>query len=107
MRRRPTGLRSTRKSRSFYPVKDPQLQRRMRAVSFEGYYTFLLHQDLEFVIPYEHDVGERPTARIVGPDADRAEPLITQALTGALDTVNHDSVRRFRELRRTGSRSSR
>ena len=84
MRRRlPDDLRSTRRSRSFYPVNDPQLRERMRAVSFEGYYTYLLHQDLDFVMPYELRRGSDPTARVVGPDADRAAPLIVQALWGA------------------------
>ncbi len=53
------GLRSTRKSRTFYPV-DPALQERMRASSFEGSYTFMLHQDLDFVIPYIMGRGGEP-----------------------------------------------
>ena len=35
----------------------------MRAVSFEGYYTFLLYEDLDFVIPYT--MGRR--GRSAGP----------------------------------------
>src|SRR5260370_33978976 len=53
------GLRSTRKSRTFYPV-EPALQERMRASSFEGSYTFMLHQDLDFVIPYIMVRGGEP-----------------------------------------------
>src|SRR6266516_4611570 len=75
------GLRSTRKSRTFYPV-DPALQERMRATSFEGSYTFMLHQDLDFVIPYIIGRGGEPEARVTGPDADRAAPLIERALSG-------------------------
>lgn len=89
------GLRSTRRSRTFYPV-DPALQQRMRATSFEGYYTFLLHQDLDFVIPYTMDRPGGPEARVTGPDADRAAPLIERALSGRDWTPSlSDSVRRF------------
>jgi hypothetical protein len=89
------GLRSTRRSRTFYPV-DPALQERMRATSFEAYYIFLLHQDLDFVIPYT--IGRRggPQARVTGPDADRAAPLIERALSGRDWTPSiSDSVRQF------------
>jgi hypothetical protein len=75
VRRQPDGLRSTRRSRSFYPVNDPQLAERMRAVSFEGYYTYLLYQDLDFVMPYELHRESDPEVLVVGPDADRATPL--------------------------------
>lgn len=76
---RPDGLRSSRKSRTFYPT-EPGLEERMRAVSFEGYYTFLLHQDLDFVIPYTMGDHGGPQARVTGPDAVRAAPLIEAAL---------------------------
>lgn len=97
MRRpRPTdGLRSTRRSRTFYPV-DPALQERMQATSFAAYYIFLLHQDLDFVIPYT--IGRRggPQARVTGPDADRAAPLIERALSGRDWTPSiSDSLRQF------------
>ncbi len=89
------GLRSTRKSRTFYPV-DPALQERMRATSFEGSYTFMLHQDLDFVIPYIMGRGGEPEARVTGPDADRAAPLIERALSGR-DWIPslYESVRKF------------
>jgi hypothetical protein len=68
----------------------------MRAVSFEGYYTFLLHQDLDFVMPYELRRGSDPKARVVGPDADRAAPLIERALSGREWTSSfYDTLRRF------------
>jgi hypothetical protein len=53
----------------------------MHAVSFEGYYTYLLYQDLDFVIPYDLDRVDGPSARVVGPDADRARPLIEDAVS--------------------------
>lgn len=93
--RQPEGLRSTRKSRSFYPV-EPGLMRLMRAVSFEGYYTFLLHQDLDFVIPYTIGRTGGPQAEVTGPDAHRAAPLIERALSGEDWTPSiSDSVRKF------------
>lgn len=79
-RRRPEGLRSTRKSRTFYPV-EPGLMQLMRAVSFEGYYTFLLHEDLRFVIPYTMDRAGGPQTQITGPDAHSAAPLLERALS--------------------------
>lgn len=89
------GLRSTRRSRTFYPV-DPALQQRMRATSFEGFYTFLLHQDLDFVIPYTIGRRDGPEARVTGSDADRAAPLVERALSGRDRTLSiSDSVRRF------------
>jgi hypothetical protein len=54
----------------------------MRAVSFEGYYTFLLHEDLNFVIPYNLDRQRAPHAQVTGPDAQKAAPLIESALSG-------------------------
>lgn len=80
-RQRPAdGLRSTRRSRTFYQV-DPPLQERMRATSFEGSYLFMLHQDLDFVIPYTIGRGDEPEAWVTGPDAEKAEPLIEHALS--------------------------
>jgi hypothetical protein len=68
----------------------------MRAVSFEGYYTFLLHQDLDFVMPYELGRGAGPMARVVGPDTNRATPLIERALAERERTSSFpDSLRRF------------
>ena len=93
--RQPDGLRSTRKSRTFYPV-EPALIERMRAVSFEGYYTFLLHQDLDFVLPYTMGRPGGPQAQVGGPDAGRAAPLIGRALSGNDRTPSiSDSVREF------------
>ncbi len=34
-------MEGTRRSHTFYPVHDPDLQARMHAVSFEGHYTYL------------------------------------------------------------------
>jgi len=96
VRRQPDGLRSTRRSRSFYPVNDPQLAERMRAVSFEGYYTYLLYQDLDFVMPYELNRESDPEVLVVGPDADRATPLIEQALSGRERTSSlYNALRKF------------
>lgn len=52
----------------------------MRALSFEGFYTYLLYQDLESVVPY--NLGEGTSAvTVVGRDCIRAGPLIASALT--------------------------
>jgi hypothetical protein len=95
-RRRPADdLRSTRKSRTFYPV-DPELRDRVQATSFEGYYTFLLHEDLGFVIPYTMDRAGGPQVRAIGPDADRVALLIERALSSRDRTPPlSDSVRKF------------
>lgn len=90
------GLESTRRSRTFYPAHDPDLQARMQAVSFGGYYTYLLHQDLDFVIPYGLGRGDGPSARIVGRDADRARPLIEDAVSDRDGTQSlPDALRQF------------
>jgi hypothetical protein len=89
------GLRSTRRSRTFYPV-DPVLRDRMRAASTVGYYTSLLRQDLDFVIPYTMGHPGGPQAQVTGPDADRAAPLIERALSAKDRTPPiSDSVRKF------------
>jgi hypothetical protein len=94
-RQPPEGLRSTRRSRTFHPVDQPLLER-VRATSFEGYYTFLLHQDLDFVIPYTIGRAGGPQAQVTGPDADRAAPLIERALSRRDRTPSiSESVRTF------------
>lgn len=97
MRRPPpaNGLRSTRKSRTFYPTS-PALQQRMRAGSPEGFYTFMLYEDLDHVVPYT--IGRRggQEARVTGPDADKAWPLIERALSAQEWTPSlSDAVRKF------------
>jgi hypothetical protein len=68
----------------------------MRAVSFEGYYTYLLYQDLDFLMPYQLHRGTDPTARIAGPDADRAAPLIARALSAREWTPSlYETLRKF------------
>lgn len=98
-RRRPAdeGLQGTRRSRTFYPVHDPDLAARMHAVSFEGYYTYLLHQDLNAVIPYDLGRGDSPSARVIGPDSDRARPMIEDAIISDRDPARSltDGLRRF------------
>jgi hypothetical protein len=95
-RRRPAdGLRSTRRSRTFNPV-DRALQARMRVGSFEDYYVFLLHQDLDFVVPYTIGRGGEPDARVTRADADTAAPLIERAIADRDWTLLlSDSVRKF------------
>ena len=68
----------------------------MRAISFEGYYTFLLHEDLDFVLPYSMGHPGGPLAHVTGPDTDKAGPLIGRALSGQHRTPSiSDSVRKF------------
>jgi hypothetical protein len=68
----------------------------MRATSFEGSYTFLLYQDLDFVIPYAIGRGSEPEAHVTGPDADIAAPLIERALADRdWPPPLSDSVRTF------------
>jgi hypothetical protein len=77
-------------------VHDPDLAARMYAVSFEGYYTYLLHQDLDFVVPYDLGRGEGPSARVVGPDAARARPLIEESICDGDKTRSlADALRHF------------
>jgi hypothetical protein len=96
-RRQPADdLRSTRKSRTFYAAVDPALQQRVQALSYEGYYTFLLYRDLDQVIPFPIGRSSSPPARIAGPDADQAAPLIEQALSGQdWPPSLSESIRRF------------
>ena len=82
-RRRPTdeSLEGTRRSRTFYPVSDPSIAAKMQAVSSQGYYTYLLHQDIKTVIPYDFGRGDGPSARVIGPDRDRVQRLIAAAIS--------------------------
>lgn len=96
MRRPPPadGLRSTRKSRTFYATS-PALQERMRVTSPEGFYTFMLYEDLDHVVPYSIGRGGQE-ARVTGPDAEKAQPLVERALSGQDWTPSlSDSVRKF------------
>lgn len=68
----------------------------MQAVSFDGYYTYLLHQDLDFVIPYDVGRGDGPSARVIGSDAVRARPLIEAAVSDRDATQSlPDALREF------------
>lgn len=91
----PENLRSTRKSRAFYP-EEPGLARIVQAASGGGYYIFLLRQDLDFTIPYNVGRPGGPQARVTGPDAQKAAPLIEQALGSEEHGPDlSDSVRHF------------
>ncbi len=91
----PENLRSTRKSRAFYP-EEPGLARIVQAASGGGYYIFLLRQDLDFTIPYSAGRPGGPQARVTGPDAQKAAPLIEQALGSEEHGPDlSDSVRHF------------
>lgn len=97
MRRLPPadGPRSTRKSRTFYPTNQA-LQERMRATSPEGFYIFMLYEDLDHVVPYTIGLQGGQGARVTGPDADNAWPLIERALSGQEWTRSlSDTVRKF------------
>lgn len=96
MRRPDDNLRSTRCSHSYYPVDSPELAERMRAaLPIEGFYTHLLHQDLDHVVPYSigSDSGQR--AAVVGPDAEVALSLIAAALSKRSYPSLQDGVREF------------
>lgn len=96
MRQRPPdGLRSTRRSKSFYPT-DPALEARMQAASPAGTYAYFLHEDLDRVMPYSMGHPPRFQARVTGPDAPRAAPLIEPAINikGHRHPL-YDSVRDF------------
>jgi hypothetical protein len=89
-------LRSTRRSHEFYPADDPELRELMRAAyPFEGFYTYMLHQDLDHVMPYSLGRSNAVGARVVGPDAKRVTPLIAGALSDNLHHSLHDGVRKF------------
>jgi hypothetical protein len=82
MTRHEEPVRSSRKSYTFYPVDSPELAQRMEtAVSFEGFYTYLLHQDLDHVVPYRLGRDDRGEVRMVGQDAERASELVAAALS--------------------------
>lgn len=82
MTRHEEPVRSSRKSYTFYPVDSPELAQRIEsAVSFEGFYTYLLHQDLDHVVPYRLGRDDRGEARMVGRDAERASELVAAALS--------------------------
>lgn len=96
MSRGDPNMRSSRRSRTFYPVDSPELADRMTAAyPVQGFYTHLLHQDLDHVVPYSigRDSGER--ARVVGRDADKALPLISAALSERSYPSLQDGVRKF------------
>ncbi len=96
MRQRPPdGLRSTRRSKSFYPT-DPALQARMQAAVPAGTYAYFLHGDLDRVMPYSTGHPPRFQARVTGPDARKAVPLIEPAINikGHRHPL-YDSVRDF------------
>jgi hypothetical protein len=48
---------------------------------FEGFYTHLLFQDLDHLVPYSLGRNEGIGARMVGPDASRATELVGEALS--------------------------
>lgn len=96
MSRKRDGLRSTRRSCSFYVDYDPELAKRMKAAyPVEGYYTYLLHQDLGHVVPYGLGRSDASGVRVVGPDADRARGLIAGALSDRSYPSLSDGVRDF------------
>ena len=68
----------------------------MRATSPEGFYIFMLYEDLDHVVPYTIGRHGGQQARVTGPDADKARPLIERALSGQEWTRSlSDSVRKF------------
>ncbi len=96
MRAHEPELRSSRRSRTYYTMGDPELTERVRrAFPIEGFYTHLLHQDLDHVVPYSigRDSGGR--ARVVGHDADVALPVIAAALSERSYPSLQDGVREF------------
>jgi hypothetical protein len=95
MMHRDDRLRSTRRSYTYYPMDDPVITERMQAaVPVEGYYTYLLFQDLDHVFPY--GVGRSsPRVQIVGPDAEHASPLIAASLSERSFPSLDEAVRKF------------
>ena len=95
MKRRDDHLRSTRRSYTYFPVDDPVLTERMQAaVSVDGLYTYMLYQDLDHVFPYGFG-RTSPRVQIVGPDAERATPLIAAALSERSFPSLDDGLRKF------------
>jgi hypothetical protein len=96
-RHREPELIGTRRSKSFYPVDSPQLQDRMARAIPRGYYTHLLEQDLDHVVPYTMGRGDGPTAVAVGDDTEhRAALLISNALSARQSHAwLDDSIRTF------------
>lgn len=91
----PEDLRSTRKSRAFYP-QEPDLARIVQAASAGGYYIFFLREDLDHTVPYSVGRPGGPQVRVTGPDAQKAAPLIEQALGSEEHGPDlSDSVRHF------------
>jgi hypothetical protein len=75
-------LRSTRRAHTYYPVDIPELAERMEAAfPVQGFYTYLLHQDLDHVLPYTLGRYGGRRVHIVGPEPERSEPLIAAALS--------------------------
>jgi hypothetical protein len=101
MSRRHKDMRGTRLSHSFYADFDPEMGKRMKAAyPVEGYYTYLLHQDLDHVVRYDLGRSDASGVRVVGPDAESARGLIADALSdrsypslsdGVRDLVNRTS----------------
>ena len=95
MRRRDERLRSTRRSHTYYPMDDPVLAERIQAaLPVEGLYTYMLYRDLDHVFPYGFG-RTSPRLRIVGPDAERATPLIATALSERSFPSLDDGLRKF------------
>jgi hypothetical protein len=68
----------------------------MRATSPEGFYIFMLHEDLDHVVPYTIGRQGGQQARVIGPDADKARPVIERALSDQEWTRSlSDTVRKF------------
>ena len=77
------GLRSTRKSHSFYVdlVDEPALSARLeKACSANGFYEGMLVQDLDHIIPYDFGRDGQGAARVVGTDDDTVVAMIADAL---------------------------
>ena len=76
------GFRGTRLSYAYYPVDSPELAGRMqRAMPYEGFYTHLLFQDLDHIVPYTIGRTEGVRARVVGAQTDRRTELVGEALS--------------------------
>ncbi len=96
MMRREDHLRSSRRSYTYYPTDDPVLTERMQAATpVEGYYTYLLYQDLDNVFPYDFGRDTSSRVQVVGTDAERAEPLIADALSERPFPSLNDGLRKF------------